>query len=313
MFSQVTSGAIYGLEVMPIRVQADLSDGFPSYTMVGFLASEVKESRERVTTALRNRGFRMPAKRAVINLAPADLKKQGTAFDLPIAAGILCSLGIIESKKLEDVLLIGELSLDGSVLPVKGALPIARMAQREGIKSCFVPYANREEAALCKGVNVYGIKDIGEMVLHLNGKRTIEKAEADIEALLKSEKTYISSDFADIEGQTAMKRACEIAAAGGHSLMLIGAQGTGKTMAAACMPYIMPEMSLPECLEATEIASIAGLLGEDRALVTQRPFRSPHASITRAAMIGGGSIPKPGEITLAQHGILFMDELEEYH
>lgn len=308
-FSTVLSAAIDGLRVEPVHVEADISNGLPVFHMVGYLSSEVKEAGERVRTAIRNSGFEYPAKKTVINLSPATLRKRGAYFDLPIAAAILASLGQIKGKNLDKCLIIGELSLDGKVRKVSGILPVVMEALKLGIHCCIVPRENAAEGSLVEGVKIIGVESLEETAGFLNGKGVIHRIE---KAVKKTEKSRQDCDFGEIRGQENVKRAAEIAVAGGHNLLLIGPPGSGKSMTARCIAGILPPLDRQESLEITRIYSVLGMLDEQSPLIMERPFRSVHHTATRAALIGGGIIPVPGEVSLAHGGVLFLDELPEF-
>lgn len=309
MYSTVLSAAIQGLEVKFIRVEADVSNGLPVFHMVGYLSSEVKEAGERVRTAIRNSGFVFPARKIVINLSPADVRKKGAAFDLPIAVSILASLGLLRSEKIGGTLFIGELGLDGQIHKVPGILPIIIEAKKAGYHTCIVPKANLQEGRLVEGITVYGASTLQEVSRYLNGEITL-KTEEKGRVRFANEKR--KEDFSDVKGQALLKRAAEIAVAGNHNILFVGPPGAGKTMIAKRIPTIFPPMNEEECIEVTKIYSILGLTDEENPLICTRPFRSPHHTSTKAALIGGGSIPKPGEISMANHGVLFLDELSEF-
>lgn len=309
MFSTVLSAALHGLSVEFIDVEADVSNGLPMFHLVGYLSSEVKEAGERVRSAIRNSGYLLPAKKIVVNLSPADKRKRGTVFDLPIAAAVLMALEVIPSESLENTLMIGELSLDGTVKSVVGVLPIVIAAQKKGCKYCIVPKDNMEEAALVSDIQVIGISTLREVCEMLN-----RNTKANYVEKRKSEQTTVAytMDYSEIKGQYLSKRAVEIAVAGNHNLLMIGPPGAGKTAMAKRMPTILPPLSKEESMELTMIYSVIGELNETSPLITQRPFREVHQTITKSGLIGGGLIPKPGEITLANKGILFLDEIAEF-
>jgi len=312
MYSKVTSGAVYGIEGRIIHVEADISDGFPAYSLVGYLASEVKEAKERVTTSIRNSGFKIPSKRIIINLSPADLRKQGTLFDLPIAIAILSSLGFISSRNLQNYMIAGELGLNGEVAPVNGILPIINMAVKHGFRACIVPSDNVREGMLTGGVKVIGVKNLTEAIEYINGKRK-PSIQLGCPILLPRHRSYdVGEDFEEIYGQELLKRSIEIAVAGRHHMLIIGPPGAGKTMAVKRMPSVMPVLTPEEALEVASIYSVNGKFDEIWEGKIKRPYRQPHHSLTDKAMVGGGTIPKPGEITLSHNGLLFLDELGEF-
>lgn len=309
-FSTVLSASMFGLKVEFIHVEADVSNGLPAFQMVGYLSSEVKEAAERVRTAIRNSGLDFPAKKTVINLAPATMKKRGAAFDLPIAVSILLSLGRLDSEAVRSMLILGELSLDGKVRKVPGILPIVAEARAAGIHACMVPRVNAAEGALVEGIDVIGVESLEEAYRYLSGKVQITP-EPYPEVKQQGEEAH-SLDYGDICGQAAVKRAAEVAVAGGHNLLLIGPPGSGKSMTAQRIPTIFPDMTLEESMEVTKIYSILGMLDSERPLIQSRPFRSVHHTSTKTALVGGGKVPVPGEISLAHGGVLFLDELPEF-
>lgn len=309
MYSKVYSAGLSGLEAHVIQVEADVSNGLPVFHMVGVLASAVREARERVRISLQNSGYRLPARRITVNLSPADLRKDGSGFDLPIAISLLAAFGMIPVQKLKQTLIAGELGLNGKVDGIHGTLAMADAGKKEGFESILLPKENAEEACLVDGIRVLGVETLSQAIAYFKGETSIEPAKTAWQPGIGAEDEL---DFSEIIGQERAKKALETAVSGGHNLLMIGAPGTGKTMLAKRIPGIMPLLVREEAEELTKIYSVGGLLGKKRPYICERPFRSPHHTIPPAALAGGGKNPLPGEITLAHHGVLFLDELPEF-
>lgn len=311
-FSTVLSAAIQGLHVEMVHVEADVSNGLPMFHMVGYLSSEVKEASERVRTAIRNSGIRLPAKKMIVNLAPATVRKRGASFDLPIALAVLASMGIFPEERIKDTLVVGELGLDGTIKEVAGILPVVMQAKEEGCRRCILPLQNVQEGALVGQMEILGVSHLMEACRYLNGEGKIEAVSGRMTGEVQRDLERASVDYSDIQGQEAVKRATEVAVAGGHNLLLVGPPGSGKSMIAKRVPTILPPLTRKESIEITKIYSVLGMVDKEHPLMTGRPFRSVHHTVTKAALIGGGIFPAPGEISLAHGGVLFLDELAEF-
>ena len=310
MVSKVLSASITGLSVELVHVEADTSNGLPMFHMVGYLSSEVKEAGDRVRSAIRNSGLTFPAKKVVVNLSPADVRKRGTAFDLPIAIAVLASVEEVSTERLKETLLIGELGLDGRVKKVPGVLPIVMAAKKKGIKTCIVPEENQEEGKLVEGIQIIGASTLSAVCAWLKGENPVPKKPGKRKGRIRPKTSH--PDYRDMKGQKLLRRAVEVAVAGNHNLLMLGPPGVGKTMVAKRIPSILPPLTREESMELTMLYSIAGELDEEEPLMTQRPYREVHHSITKAALLGGGIVPRPGEISLADYGVLFLDELAEF-
>lgn len=311
MLVKTFGSAVFGIDATTITIEVNIGQGV-NFFLVGLPDSAVKESQQRIKAAFKNNSLNFPGKEITVNMAPADIRKEGSTFDLPIALGILAASEQVLADRLEEFIILGELSLDGSIQPMKGILPIAVKAKQEGFKGIILPKANTIEAAIVGDLEIYGAETLREVVDFLNNERELDRTYVDIEAEFKKKLDQFEVDFRDVKGQSNIKRSFEIAAAGGHNVILIGPPGAGKSMLAKRLPTILPPMTMAESLETTKIHSVAGKMGKEIGLVTQRPFRKPHHTISDVALVGGGGYPQPGEISLAHNGVLFLDELPEY-
>ena len=311
MLKKVFGSAVFGVEATTITVEVNVDSGI-GYHLVGLPDNAIKESNYRIAAALQNNGYKIPGKKITINMAPADLRKEGSAYDLTLAMGILAASKQIQAEDLEEYLIMGELSLDGSLQPIKGALPIAIKAKEEGYKGFILPSQNAKEAAIVDGLKVYGVDNIKQVIDFFDKKESLEQTIIDTKEEFQKNLNFPEFDFSDVKGQESIKRCMEIAAAGGHNIILIGPPGAGKTMLAKRLPSILPPMTLSEALETTKIHSVVGRVKENVGIMAQRPFRSPHHTISNVALVGGGSYPQPGEISLSHNGVLFLDELPEF-